>query len=247
MSTNWITFIGEGRSGHTIISAILDSHPNIRMAEEQKCITRWYRDNCSRKAILNIVKTCGQGKERMHMALPGSLTWEEPLLYVGDKVGWDAVNLVKKQGASTNVLDEFGKHMGMDVKVIHTIRDPHENISAWIDSPKYQRQWPELEMRTKMCIRRYARFYSTANLLLDTKPTFTLYNEEICTLPRETLSKLCSFLEIPESEPWFTNAANAVFKKPHKRSDTVNWDKELYDMVGWRIIDQYPYFKRYVK
>ena len=62
---NWITFVGEGRSGHTIVSAILDSHPNLRIAEEQKLITKWWRDKWTRDQILDNVKKCGHGKERI--------------------------------------------------------------------------------------------------------------------------------------------------------------------------------------
>ena len=245
--TNWITFVGEGRSGHTIVSAILDSHPNLRIAEEQKLITKWWRDDWSRDQIITNVKQCGQGKERAPKALPGSLTWNEPLLYLGDKCGWDAVNLIKKQGAESDVLSKFGLHMGMGVRVIHTIRDPYENISAWLDSPKYKRQWPDLRYRTRMSIKRYSRFYSTADKLLTKYPAFSLYNEELCLDPKNVLIRLCTFLDIPVVEPWFSNAANSVFKTPHKRSDSIEWDKKLWDMVGWRIVDRYAYFDRYVK
>ncbi len=245
--TNWITFVGEGRSGHTIVSAILDSHPNLRIAEEQKLITRWWRDDWSRKQIINNVKQCGHGKERAPKALPGSLKWEEPLLYLGDKCGWDAVNLVRKQGAEPDILSKFGTHMGMNVKVIHTIRDPYENISAWLGSPKYQRQWPNLHYRTRMSIKRYARFYGTADKLVSQYPTFELYNEELCLAPKNVLVRLCAFLDIPVVEPWLSNAADSVFKTPHKRSDAIEWDKELWDMVGWRIVAKYDYFDRYVK
>jgi len=60
----WVSFIGEGRSGHTIISAILDAHPNARIAEEQKYINKWYRKELEVKEILpNLIKS-GWGAER---------------------------------------------------------------------------------------------------------------------------------------------------------------------------------------
>ncbi len=243
--TTWINFVGEGRSGHTIISAILDSHPNVRLAEEQKLITKWWRDDWSREKIITEVKECGHGKERKPKALSGSLTWEEPLLAVGDKCGWDAVNLIKKQGATTNVLNEFGEHMDMKVKTIHTLRNPHDNISAWIASPKYQRQWPDLHYRTRMSIKRYARFYGTANDLLEGNSHFTLYNEELCASPAYILKLLCIYLDLPVVEPWLSTAAASVFEKPHKRVGEFEWDPELRDMVDWRIIDKYDYMSRY--
>lgn len=246
----WINFIGEGRSGQTILSAILDSHPNARIGEEQKSVTKWWRDKKSKEAILEEVKTCGHGKERKPKALPGSLTWEEPLLFVGDKCGWDSVNLVRKQGAPDDVLDQFSKHMGMPVKTIHTIRDPHENISSWVSSPKYQRgEWarPTLDHRSNILIRRYKRFYGTADKLLSCSDHFDLYNEEFCSHPKEVLTRLCEYLGLPIVEPWFSNAVASVFKKPNRGSDKIAWSTEMWNMVGWRIIDQYDYFERYKK
>ena len=242
---NWITFVGEGRSGHTIVSAILDSHPNIRLAEEQKYITKWWRDKWSKEKIIDACKKCGHGKERKLKALPGSLKWEDPLLYVGDKCGWDAVNLVRKQGADTDVLNQFGNHMDMSVKVIHTIRNPYENLSSWMNSPKYKRVWPDTYYRGRQLIKRYSRFYRAANELTSKYNVFNLYNEELCLDPKNLLVRLCAYLEIPIVTPWIENAANSVFKTPNKISDTIGWPEELYDMIGWRIVNKYSCFDRY--
>jgi len=241
----WITFIGEGRSGHTIISAILDSHPNIRMGEERKSITRWIRNGRSREQIINDVKTCGQGKERKKVALPGSLTYEEPLLYLGDKCGWDAIQLLKRSEVEDDIYDRFSEYMGMDVKIIHTVRDPRENISAYLQSPKYIRQFPTYNRRIQMCTRRYARFYGRANRLLTRYPHFNLYNEEFCLDTKKVITELCTFLDLPMVEPWFTNAVTSAFDKPHLRSTTVHWDPKWWDTIGWRIIDKYDFFERY--
>jgi hypothetical protein len=245
--TNWITFIGEGRSGHTIVSAILDSHPHVRLAEEQKYITKWTRDGMTREEIIDAAKKCGHGKERKLKALPGSLTWEEPLLAIGDKCGWDAVNLTRKGGQGVDVLDRFSEHMQMPVKVIHTIRNPYDNITCYLDSPKSNRIWKDEHTLYRMCIRRYARFYDAANKLLEVYPRFDLYNEEIIENPERTLTKLCVFLDLPVVEPWLTNAVNSVYKKPNERSKRREWPVEWEEQMPWRIIGKYDFFERYTK
>jgi hypothetical protein len=242
---NWITFIGEGRSGHTIVSAILDSHPNVRLAEEQKLITQWTRDGLSREGIIEEVKNCGHGRERKPKALPGSLTWEEPLLAIGDKCGWDAVNLVRKHGESDDVLDRFAEHMQMPVKVIHTIRNPYDNITAYLDSPKNNRKWRDDHSLYRRCIQRYAKFYSTAGRLLNIYHRFDLYNEELIENPERTLTKLCCFLDLPLVEPWLTNAVNSVYKKPNERSKKRVWLPKWEAQIPERIIDKYDFFERY--
>lgn len=244
--TNWITFIGEGRSGHTIISAILDSHPNIRLAEEQKYITKWAKEGWERAKIIDATKKCGHGKERKPKALPGSLKWEEPLLAIGDKCGWDAVNLIKKQGESIDVLDRFSDHMQMPIKVIHSIRDPYDNICAWLDSPKYQRLYGTGNSLYMKSIRRYARFYSVADELLKRHDHFDLHNAEICANPRKVITEMAEYLELPVVEPWLTNAVNSLFKRPNKRADRHDWPDKWVRNIDERVITRWPeYFERY--
>jgi len=248
MSPNWITFIGHGRSGHTIVSAILDSHPNVRISEEHKYIGRWHREGWSREKIIQHLLPTGQGKERKLKALPGSGPWtgEHEMLYMGDKCGWDAVTEVKKREAPLSILDDFGAHMGMNVKVIHTIRDPYDNICAWLDSPKYQRMWGTGNTMYMKAIRQYTRFYGTADKLLKRYDHFDLHNGEMCSDPRRVITELAEYLELPIVEPWLTNAADSVFKRPNKRADRREWPDRWVRNIDERVITRWPeYFERY--
>jgi hypothetical protein len=245
MSLKWITFVGEGRSGHTILSAILDSHPHIRIAEEQKYITKWWRDGWIKDQIIKELLNSGLGKERKLKALPGALKYKDPLLAVGDKCGWDAPLLVKKRGAPDNILSEFGNMMGMEVKVIHTIRNPRDNIAAWVDSAKQQRLFPEEHYRTRMMIRRYAKFAELSAKVIEGQDYFNLYNDDLCLSKEKTLRDLMEFLGIEVEQPWLSNAINSINNNPNRRSDNREWDPKLYNMIGWRIIDRYPHLERY--
>ena len=234
--TDWITFVGEGRSGHTILSAILDSHPNVRMSEEQKYISKWKREDWSKDKILTELHKSGYGKERKPKALPGMLTYTDPLIAVGDKCGWDGINEIRKRDAPITLFDDFGKHMEMPVKIIHSVRNPFDNITAWLDSPKYQRMYKDGNTLHRRMIKRYRKFYDTAEqVLIRSEHVFTVYNEELCDNPRHVLLGLCGFLDLDPVEPWITNAINAVNKKPNRRSERRVWP-EVYTQRVWDII-----------
>jgi hypothetical protein len=245
----WITFIGHGRSGHTIVSAILDSHPNVRLSEEQKYIHKWYLEGWQRKRIIRHLLPTGQGRERKAKALPGSGAWvdgENERLAMGDKWGYDSVTLVRKAGAPVEILDQFTSHMGMELKVIHTIRDPYDNICAWVDSPKYQRMFGQGNQLYQKSIRQYVRFYGAADKLLKRHDHFDLHNAEMCADPRKVITELAEYLELPVVEPWLTNAANSVFKKPNKRADRHDWPARWVRNIDERCITKWPeYFERY--
>jgi hypothetical protein len=247
----YVVFIGHGRSGHTIVSAILDSHPNARISEEQKFIHKWYTQGWERKRIIRQLLTSGQGKERKLKQLPGSGAWvdgEHKRLLMGDKWGLDAVSLVRKQDAPVDILDQFTAHMGMELKVIHTIRNPYDNISAWLNSPKYKRMFGEGNVLYMKSIRMYARFYGAADKLLKRHDHFTWRNEEFIADPRRVVTELAEYLELPVVEPWLTNAANSAFKKPNKRADKTEWPEKWVANVDRRIIKKYPeYFERYAR
>lgn len=251
---NWIHFVGEGRCGHTIISAILDSHPNACISEEEKPVSRWIRDPAvwTRETIIARTINTGLGKERKAIVASTGLTGlrapKDNMLVMGDKCGWDAVNEVRKRGVSSDILTKFGSYMGMPVKVIHTSRHPLDNISAWNQSPKWHRLHPEEYARLRVLIRRYSRFYTAAEEVMAGQDVFHLRHEELVKDPTNRIIELCCWLGLPIEDKWLDMVSKAVYKKPNNRFEKEPWaDQELVDMVYWRIIDKYPSLEYYKK
>ena len=251
---NWVHFVGEGRCGHTIISAILDSHPNVSISEEEKPISRWLRDPSiwTKEALISRTHDTGLGKERKEIVkatgLVGLRSYKEPLLVLGDKCGWDAVNEVRKRGASSDILTKFSQYMDMPVKIIHVSRHPLDNISAWVQSPKWIRLYPEIYPRIRVLIRRYSRFYTAAEEVMKDQDVFHLRHEELCKDPEHTIISLCGWLGLFPEEKWLKMVCKAVNPKPNNRFEKEPWPfSELIDMVYWRIIDKYPSLEYYKK
>lgn len=242
----WIAFIGEGRSGHTIVSAILDAHPHLRIAEEQKYISKWYRNGRSKEQIIKHLLDSGYGKERKLKAIPGMLTYKEPLMGIGDKCGWEVVNEVRKRGAPISILSDFSKFMGMPVKVIHTSRNPYNNIASWAVSPKYKRLYGEDDyQRARILVKRYSRFYATAEKIMSEYTAFHLRNEDLCLNLKETLQNLCGHLEIDFYDDWYKDVKKRVFSVPNKNSFKIEWPGDIEEMIRWRIINRFPSLSYY--
>jgi hypothetical protein len=241
---NWVTFVGEGRSGHTVVSGILGSHPHIRISEEQKFVSKWYRAGWSKKKILASLHKSGVGKERGPQGWRGVQTYEEPLLAVGDKCGWDAVNEVAKRAAPSDILTRFGSHMDMPVKTIVSLRHPLDNISCWVQSPKYQRIYGHERLLYRRMIRRYKRFHDHALNVIEGQDVFYLHNEDLIENPSHTIQALSEWLELPNNRAWRRSCASLVFKKPNRRSQTLNWPEEYRERV-MAYIDENPMLERY--
>ena len=241
----WLTFVGEGRSGHTLVSGILGSHPNVRISEEQKYISKWCR-GISREDIIRALLASGGGKYRRSMGFENLDTYTEPLLVMGDKCGWDAVNEVKRRGQASDILTRFSDFIEMPVKVIHTTRHPLDNISAWVDSPKYARLYPERDRRFNKMIARYCKFYEAAEEIMAGQDVFHLRNETLIENSSDTIQKLSDWLDLPPNKGWRRASAKYVNATPHRRRDACNWpDKYLDQVNGSRVLDRFPSLSYY--
>lgn len=156
------------------------------------------------------------------MGFEGINTHEEPLMLIGDKCGWDLNGYARKHDVEKTweLLDDFSDNMKMSVKTVLTLRDPIQNISAWVASPKYQRLWGSTSGRriwSKSC-RRYIRFHNRAARLLEGMDNiFVLRNEELIATPSDTIDALRKFLELPEDVEWLKHTSSKVFSKPRRR------------------------------
>ena len=225
----WVTFVGEGRSGHTILSGILGSHPHVRITDEQKYISQWYRQHWTKEKILFQLLISGAGKARAAQGWPRLRDHDDPLLVVGDKCGWDAVNEYAKRGAPSSIISNYGVFMGMPIKTIVTVRNPYDNIATWINSNKYARLFPDRYTRGARMIRRYRRFYNNAWDVLQAVDDYMLIpHERLVESPSVVIQELSDWLTLPKDKAWRRAAAWRIWSKPREQRKTVVYtDDEL--------------------
>lgn len=247
---NWITFCGDSYSGSTIVVAIIDSHPNVRLTYEQRYLRRYHWDGWSKDKILQHLLTGGQGRRIRSVALPGSGPWttrenQESLLAIGDKYGHDPYLLSRKHVEGIDGLDKFSAFIELPIKIVHTIRNPYDNIAAYIDNRKQIIEVPNDEERCEQMINNYEKLYEIFDLILNRYSHFNLHNDSLIKDPRGELIRLCEYLEIPVVEPWLTTAVAAVFTKPRTRKDNREWLPGIKKEIEVRLINKYSYFNRY--
>jgi hypothetical protein len=90
-------------------------------------------------------------------------------------------------------------------------------------------------------VRRYSRFYETAEMVMEGQDVYHLRNEELIHNPEGEITKLAEWLELPILQPWLSTAARLITKKAHRGRDDVNWDEDRKaGVLGSRIIGRYP-------
>jgi hypothetical protein len=186
----------------------------------------------------------GEGRMRREQGWRNTTIYESPLKLVGDKCGWDAVNEVAKRGASPDILTRFSHHIELPVKVIHTSRNPLDNISSWVMSPKYQRMYGDGLLIYRRMIRRYKRFYDHAERVMEGQDVFQLRNEELIANPSAVIQALSDWLELPPNKQWAGDCVSKIAKAPNRRHTKIDWPEEYTQRVV-DAIELYPSLHHY--
>lgn len=240
---NWVTFAGEGRSGHTILSGLLGSHPHAYITEEQKYISKWRR-GLSATEIMDELNNAGGGKTRAEQGWQGLRTYTKPLKVIGDKCGWDAVNEFAKRGAPDTIFNDFGEFIGSPVKVIVTVRHPADNIASWDLGTKYQRVYPQSKDRQHRLIKRYRRFYKNVVEITKDADFLVVHHEELLSDPTQMIESLCEFLDLPSDTQWMNDCKKLLWKTPRSKRDQVDWNDTSKEELDW-IIQNLPIMEYY--
>ncbi|MBC8234772.1 sulfotransferase [bacterium] len=230
-------FIGYPRSGHSLIGALLDAHPNMIMAHELGAL-KYVHALFSKKQIYSLLLEKSQlfatgGQKRGGYLYDVPNQWQgkyRKLQIIGDKQGAGAILRLR---ANPWLLKRL-KHTFSKIKFIHVIRNPYDNISSI--SKKQKVQGRGLNLRES--INYYFSLCETVTEIkkqIEDDELFELKHESFIDSPTVYLRELCCFLGVDASDDYLNDCANIVFKSPNKSRYNTQWSSELIDIVKDRI------------
>lgn len=223
----YVLFIGYPRSGHSLVGFLLDAHPNIIVASQTSAL-RYLRHGFNARQtffciLQNSRKVARIGREWRPYSYDVPNQWQgrfEKLRVVGDSTGLTRVR--RNPGLLKSVQDKL---KGVELKLIHVIRNPYDNISTM---KRISRQsLPDtIERYFSMCeIVEQLKRQVTPGAVYDLK------HEALITNPQNTLRDLCGFVGLSAGESYCDDCASIVFKSPNKTRAGVDWDQELIESV----------------
>jgi len=217
-------FIGYPRSGHSLVGSLLDAHPNAVIAHELnalECVGK----GLDRGRILQLVlensrrvATSGREWEGYSYKVPNQ--WQgrfERLRVIGDKKGGASTRFLS---STPGILRRLSDIIDADVKFIHVVRNPYDNISTIF---KYRRHHQGL----KPVIEDYLFLCATNSKIREWvggDQVFDLRHEALIDAPEELLGALCNFLGLERIEDYLEDCASLVFDSPRKTRYDVEWD-----------------------
>jgi hypothetical protein len=249
-------FVGYPRSGHSVIGAALDAHPNMVIAHEMglfRCLHLRFPARAIYSLLIeNARKHAANGRRVGPYLYKVEGQWQGSymtLRVIGDKHGEGASRRLMKRPW---LLTRLRRTFDLKIRVIHVIRNPYDNIST-ICSVTDKRLAPETidakapKPRLRQSI---AHYFSLCNAVawirtqLGAEELFELRHEDFIQDPKHYLRSLCRFLGCEASDDYLKACASIVLCSPHKTRYKAPWDASLIKEVEDRIRG-YPHLRGY--
>ncbi len=240
-------FIGYPRSGHSLIGSLLDAHPNMIIAHELD-VLMYIRAGFSKRQIYHLLlersRVFAQGRRtRGNYFYDVPNQWQgryKKLQIIGDKNGnGDIWRLNVVQG----LLERLRDTMNINIKFIHVIRNPYDNISTICRKTKIHGR--HLDLMDSIGF-----YFSLCEKVQDIKQQikctdlFELRYESFIESPKKYLKELCHFLGADAPDDYLNDCAGIVFQSPHKSRYDTKWNQELIDLVKNRM-KKFPFLEGY--
>lgn len=236
-------FIGCGRTGHSLIAACLDAHPDMVVSDELNT-ARFIENGFSKEQIFHLILKHSQDHAQdgrnvagYSYAVPNQ--WQgrfRDVKIIGDK---DAASTTAMLQNNPNLLDTFQKKIGNSISYIHVIRNPYDVITTFTKREKVDIE-TAIELYFLVC-----KAVNELKTRIDKDKIFEISSESFIESPNSCLKQMCNFLSIEAPHDYLEDCASIVYKKPNKSRFNVEWNSELVDLVRKKIIDKYQFLHHY--
>ena len=184
---------------------------------------------------------------------------------IGDKNGGSTANLYnKKPEFFRQKYEKLLQVISIPINFIHCVRNPYDIISTGVlyrSSGSKQVQFSRLQNGTivqseiykndQLLANQIKQQFRFADSVLDSSRSLIkrhsileVHNHELVSYPKQTILKLCQFLEIECSRDYVKSCASKVFPELSRTRFTVDWPEEAKKMVQENI-QNYPFFRNY--
>ncbi|MGD0312736.1 MAG: sulfotransferase [Acidimicrobiales bacterium] len=235
-------FIGYARSGHTLVSTLLNAHPEVVVAHELDAV-RYVRHRFGRTQLFSLLLqrdqqfgSIGRTWSGYGYEVPDQYQGRfERLRVIGDKRARASVLQIAQR---PELLDRFRRVVKAPIRVIHVTRNPFDNIATEVRrhnmSPTRGIEWYEQICSAVEIVRP----------LLDPDELVDVGYESFARDPRAGLAGLCRFLGV-EAEPSYLDAcAGIVWPSTKRTRDAIPWTEDERSAVE-RLIERYDVLSSY--
>tara|TARA_B100000315_G_scaffold252780_2_gene290272 strand:+ start:4045 stop:4821 length:777 start_codon:yes stop_codon:yes gene_type:complete len=226
-------FVGYARSGHSLIGALLDAHPNVIISDQLDALKYVQGDvekqHLFEMILLNSQESVKRGRTRGGHSYCVSGQWQgrfTTLRVIGDKKGQQAT---VRMSADPKLLWKLEELLGLPVKLFHVIRNPYDNIAT-----KYLKRLRRGPVDLQTLIDEHFMLCQT---VADIKQQVT--DDNLLDIPHEAmienpipwLQSMCRFLGINCPDDYTTACSKIIFSSPNKSRRHIAWSQSNIEHV----------------
>ncbi|MEM8925782.1 MAG: sulfotransferase [Actinomycetota bacterium] len=225
-------FIGYPRSGHSLVSSVLDAHPNALFSHRLNSLGHLADGRSERQihflAVSNALRFSRGGRRLTgyQYLIPGqSQGAYERLQVVGDQEGKDTTLAIDARPELLDRLAEFRS----SVRFIHALRNPFDNISTWAT-------------RTRKSLDVTAdRYFELCRANRDIRArvgdgqVFDIRHEAFLAEPAEHLRRLCGFVGLDAPDDYVEACTSIMYSTPNRSRERAPWTSSLIESVEKRM------------
>ena len=248
----YCTFIGYSRSGHSLVAALLDAHPNIVMAHELRAV-KYVQSGFGRDALYYLLFQ--MTKVRGHSWKRGSgYTYDVPnqwqgsfekIRVIGDKHGEFTVCALAE---NPDLLQKLQDVVRVPIKFVHVVRNPFDNIATFaFKAASYRRSSEVIATDIETSIERYFRVCEAVmkvKEMVDSVDVLDFRHEIFVEEPKAQLGELCLWLGVEPSSSYLNDCEKVVFESPRRSRDKIQWNEESKQQVQSKI-QLFPFLEGY--
>ncbi|MGH9118458.1 MAG: sulfotransferase [Acidimicrobiales bacterium] len=231
---SFLLFVGHPRSGHSLVGALIDAHPNALVAHELDAL-KYVEAGFGRDQLYTLILRHQRARAADGLrsgsgyayAVPGQ--WQgryQRLEVIGDKKGGRSTMRLASQ---LDLFDRLTSAVGVPVKVVQVVRNPYDNIATMF---RRGHRRPLSEHADN-----YFELATTVRALrerIDADHFHELRLETLIAEPTTTLTRLTGFLGLDASPDYLAASGAVVFPTARRTRTDAPWTPELLDLVARR-------------
>jgi hypothetical protein len=236
-------FVGYPRSGHTLIGALLDAHPDAIIGNGVDAL-KFVKLGFGRQQLFSLLLEDSQlaardGRKNNNYSYVVPNQWQgkfRTLKVIGDKRGGLSTRSLALDPA---LLTRLRQTVGAKLRVIHIVRNPYDNIATICLRRADQSLEKSIHEYFALC-----RKVGDIKSRLEPAELIEMRHEAFVADPRGGLTDYCRLLGLDAPPDYLEDCAGTVFEAPRRTRFKVEWAAADIENVA-RQMEAFPFLVGY--
>ncbi len=230
----YVSFVGDQRSGHSLVGSLLDAHPDAVVAHELNSL-KYLTIGFGLQPTLGMIADnayqfarLGRGESGYSYEVPGG--WQgdttHPLV-IGDK---DARRDTHMLSRYPDLIERWPEYVHpLELRLVHVVRNPYDNIATIVNRAVAGGRSGSAIDISSVAAQHLASVRSAdrCERVLGSSTVVRLRHEHMCADPEGELRVLLRHIGLEERDDYLSRASAIVGSSPNRTRWSVDWPPEV--------------------